>query len=69
MQRNQLSRLTKEDLIESIMAPPEPGEGLLQALTTKLNDLVKEVVDLKTAVIAPDGGINKRHLPKGVGQG
>ncbi|KAK4306527.1 hypothetical protein Pmani_021670 [Petrolisthes manimaculis] len=62
MQRNQLSRLTKEDLIESIMAPPEPGEGLLQALTTKLNDLVKEVVDLKTAVIAPDGGINKRAL-------
>lgn len=60
MQRNQLTRLTKEDLIESIMAPPEPSEGLLQALTSKLNDLVKEVGDLRSAVTAPDSGINKR---------
>lgn len=52
--------MTKEDLIESIMAPPEPSEGLLQALTSKLNDLVKEVGDLKSAVTAPDSGINKR---------
>lgn len=60
MQRNQLTRLTKKELIESIMAPPEPSEGLMLKLTSKLNDLVKEMGVLSSVVTAPDSSINKR---------
>lgn len=62
MQRNQLTRLTKEDLIESILAAPEANDGQLLELTNKLHALVAEVAELRKAVVAPDGGINKRFV-------
>ena len=60
LQRSQLSRLTKEELIESILATPDSNEGVLKELIEKFQDLVKEVVELKLAVTAPDSTINKR---------
>lgn len=60
MQRNQLTRLTKEDLIECILAAPEPNDGQLQELTDKLHALVTEVAELRRAVTAPDSSVNKR---------
>lgn len=60
LQRGQLSRINKEDLIESILAAPDPSEGLLQDMAEKFRDLVKEVAGLKQAVTSPDSNINKK---------
>lgn len=60
MQRNQLTRLTKEDLIECILAAPKPNDGQLQELTVKLHALVTEVTELRRTISAPDSTINKR---------
>lgn len=60
MQRNQLSRMTKEDLIESILTAPAANDGQLLEVTNKLHTLVTEVAELRKAVVAPDSGINKR---------
>ena len=60
MQRNQLTRLTKDDLIESILAAPEGDDGQLLELTNNLHALVAEVAELRKAVVAPDSNINKR---------
>lgn len=59
MQRNQLSRMTKEDLIESILSAPEPGDGQLLEL---INTLVNEMAELRRSVTAPDSNINKRFV-------
>ena len=61
LQRNQLTRLTKEELIESILTQPEPNEGLVRDLTEKVNELVSEIAELKQAITAPDSFINKRY--------
>ena len=45
---------------ESILATPDSNEGVLKELIEKFQDLVKEVVELKLAVTAPDSTINKR---------
>ena len=38
---------------------PDPNEGSLIELTSKFQDLVKEVVELKLTVSSSDGNINK----------
>ena len=40
LQRNQLLRLTKEDLIESILTSPEQSNEQLSTLTATLNELI-----------------------------
>lgn len=60
MQRSQLARLTKEDLIESILATPDRNEGALKGLMGKFQDLVKEVVELKLAITSHDNNIKKK---------
>lgn len=60
MQRNQLSRLTKEDLIDSILAAPAADDGQLVELTNKLLNLTTEVAELRRAVTQSDRGINKK---------
>lgn len=60
IQRSQLSRLTKEDLIESILAIRYTNEAAVKELTGKFQNLVKEVVELKVAVTSPDSNINKK---------
>ncbi len=60
MQRNQLTRMTKEDLIESILAAPVGNDEQLLEVTNKLHTLVTEFAELRKAVISPDSGINKK---------
>ena len=60
MQRSQLTRINKEDLIESILATPDANEGLVQSLMERMNELVSDVKELTKAVTAPDSHINKR---------
>lgn len=51
MQRNQLSRLTKEDLIEGILSAPGTSDEHLVELTNKLHTLVGEVAELRNDCI------------------
>ena len=60
MNRGQLGRVTKEDLIESILAIPERDDNLILTLMEKLDALVTEVAGLKTAVTSPGSVINKK---------
>ena len=60
MQKTQLSRLTKEDLIESILSAPESNEGVLKTLMEKFQDVVEQVGELKQIITSPDSSINKR---------
>lgn len=60
LQRGQLTRLTKEDLIDSILAIPDTNEEPLRTLTTKVEELMKEVVEIKRAMTAPDSLINQK---------
>ncbi|MPC55662.1 hypothetical protein E2C01_049604 [Portunus trituberculatus] len=60
MQRSQLTRINKEDLIESILAAPDANEGLVQGLMERLNELASDVKELTKAVTAPDSYINKK---------
>lgn len=61
MPRTQLVRINKEDLIESILAAPDPSEGIVQDMMDKLNELASEVKELRKEVAAPDSYINKRY--------
>lgn len=61
MPRTQLARINKEDLIESILAAPDPSETLVQDLMERLNALASEVKELRKDVAAPDSYINKRY--------
>lgn len=60
MQRTQLGRLTKEDLIDSIMATPQSSEGGMEEVTNRLGVLITEVTELRKAITARDSEINKK---------
>lgn len=60
LNRGQLVRMTKDDLIESIMSMQGQDENLILTLTGKLDALVTEIASLKTAVMSPDSVINKK---------
>lgn len=51
--------MTKEDLIECILAAPDPNHSQLQELTDKLHALVTDVNELGGAVTASDSSIIK----------
>lgn len=53
LQKNQLSRMSKDDLIESILTSREED-----VVTEKLNDVIKELADLKQALTSPESAIN-----------
>lgn len=59
MQRAQLVRLTKEDLVDSIMATSTGNEGL-QDVNNKLEALTNEITELKQAITSPDSLISKK---------
>ena len=61
MPRTQLARINKEELIESILAAPDPSERFVQALMERLNTCVSEMKELRKEVAAPDSYINKRY--------
>lgn len=60
MNRGQLGRMTKDDLIESIMSIQGQDDTLVLTLTGKLDALVAEFASLKTAVTSPESVINKK---------
>lgn len=60
MQRSQLTRISKEELIESILSAPDQEGEQISTLTTALQNLLSEVAGLKNAICAPVSIINKR---------
>ncbi len=61
LQRNQLLRVNKDDLIDSILASSDDDENsLLRALSEKVETLVAEVSELKNAVTSPSSMINSK---------
>ncbi|KAK4318364.1 hypothetical protein Pmani_010662, partial [Petrolisthes manimaculis] len=60
MQRDQLTRLTKLDLVESILAAPGTSNEHLLVITNKLHFLVTEVAELRKAVTASESGVNNK---------
>ena len=59
MPRTQLARMNKEELIESILAAPDPSEKFLQDMMERLNILAREVKELRKEVAASDSYTNK----------
>lgn len=60
MQRGQLSRINKEELIETILSgQPDEAPGL-KALDEKLSAVMVEVAELKTALTSPDSFVTKK---------
>lgn len=60
MQRGQLARINKEELIETILSgQPEETPGL-KALDVKLSAVMAEVAELKTALTSPDSFVTKK---------
>ena len=57
--RSQLKSITKEELIESIMAP-DHNEDLLRSLNDKITSLSGEVADLKGFLTSPGSEINQK---------
>ena len=60
LQRGQFTRLTREELVESYLAIPEPDEEPLRTLTTKFEELMKEVAEIRRVMTAPDSLMNKK---------
>lgn len=62
MERNQLSRLNKEVLINCIVASKnELGESNLH-LRQKLDEITRELADLKSKITSPESTFNKKLL-------
>ena len=60
MQRNQLSRINKEELVDILLAAQPQDGNSTQAILARLTELVAEVATLKQAVMSPDSAINKK---------
>lgn len=60
MQRNQLTRLTKDELIDGILAEPERSNEVAQGLTVQLTALTNEITELKRLVSSPDSVVNQK---------
>ena len=57
--RSQLRSITKEELIESTMAPAA-NEDFLRSLNDKMTSFSEELADLKNLLISPESVINKQ---------
>ncbi|MPC74285.1 hypothetical protein E2C01_068642 [Portunus trituberculatus] len=62
LSRAQISRLNKDDLVESILTSPEKAEdnAQLTALSETLNALRDEVAQLKKTLTDPNSVVNKK---------
>lgn len=61
MHRNQLARINKEELIETILASQEEnGTPVLRALDEKLNAVRAEVAELKKVITFPESFVAKK---------
>ena len=59
MQRHQLSKVNKDELIESIFAAGREVGGL-PGIMNKFDEVIKEMGSLKALVISPESVINKK---------
>ena len=59
MQRHQLNKVNKDELIESILAAGREVEGL-PGIMNKFDEVIKEMDSLKALVISPESVINKK---------
>ena len=59
MQRNQLQRINKEELIDIILASNDE-KGNLEDITKKLSEVMTELDTLKRLVTSPDNATNKK---------
>ena len=59
MQRHQLNKVNKDELIESILAAGQEVEGL-PSIMNKIDEVIKEMDSLKALVISPQSVINKK---------
>lgn len=60
MTQNQIMKFNKETLIASIRASSNDGGALIQALHNKLEEISKELLDLKAQLSSPESGINQK---------
>lgn len=55
--QNQIMKLNKETLIASVRVLNDDGEALNQLLHNKLEEMSKELFDLKSQLSSPESGI------------
>lgn len=61
MQRNQLTRINKDELVDILVAAQPQDNNTSQAILDRLAELMAEVATLKQAVMSPDSAIiNKK---------
>ena len=60
MTQNQIMKINKESLIASIRASSDDGRALNHALHNKLEEISKELLDLKSQLSSPESGINQK---------
>lgn len=62
MQRNQLARINKEELIDTILAAQDEEIPALGALDVKLSAVMEEVAKLKAAITSPESFVSKKFV-------
>ena len=60
MTQNQIMKVNKETLIASIRDSNDDGGALNQALHKKLEEISKELLELKTQLSSPESSINQK---------
>lgn len=60
--RSQLKTINKDELIESIMTVQDPDDVALHYVTEKLNEVMQEMAQLKSAITSPESAFNKRII-------
>ena len=58
--RGQLKSINKDELIDSIMASTDSDDVALQYVTEKLNEVMQELAQVRTALTSAESPINKR---------
>lgn len=62
MQRNQLARINKEELIDTILAAQDDELPALSSLEEKLNAVMAEVAEVKAAITSPDSFVTRKFV-------
>lgn len=60
LHRNQLAKINKDELIDSILASNNDGDEF-HRISQRLEEVMKEMQALKTAIVSPDSLINRNY--------
>ena len=60
LQRNQLNRVKKDDLIEAILSASNESLGVTERLENRLADIAKELTELKQSINSSKGEVDNR---------